>query len=355
MAIVPAYDKLKNPWVRVTDEKIHLAIITIVSQGLTIKSIIGEDIIADKTNAGKIFTDGRVNFLGVRNNDCRDTFNDYFYVYWVETNTEDDSKTFICYKADKFTTKPGLRYLTGYDKLNINGVVVIAEGWQEDIWYRGTHGSNPYNALRQYRSNVVNRDKDIKPMKIIRQADYYMTHDKNKKFSVTKEMLKNSLLYIANIYDAKKKAMAVDSAGVNLHRASSTTVLQNIGEYSAGCQVFANINHFNQLMNKIIYLKKNGVYVNKQKTFSYFLTNQKVFDKMVKHVEEPSLATKIEYDKKEVFRALSLISPYKYASKEYAYLYDDCGESQIGSSESFKYDWGGQESMKPKSPAVNNT
>ena len=50
-------------------------------------------------------------------------------------------------------------------------------------------------------------------------------------------------------YDLDPKTIVTGSGfGINIHRSSPTGTSTNVNNWSAGCQVFANINDFNTFM-----------------------------------------------------------------------------------------------------------
>lgn len=146
-----------------------------------------------------------VNIVGVRNETAGDDV----------TNLFDDTIT-VSYKLKgkwmfhewTITTDPGKKAMLQYS--NPAGVARLVEGQ-----YRGSHHidlhQGKYKALKQF-----------KPVKVYRDADKDMEFDENK--------IQEGLF------------------GINIHRASINGVTKYVENWSEGCQVFANINDFNQFM-----------------------------------------------------------------------------------------------------------
>ena len=154
------------------------------------------------------------------------------------TNSFDDWMT-VSYKISGVwqfhiwpcTTDPGITYTT-QRLLSTLGVARLVPGQ-----YRGTHQiglhQGKYSALVQ--RGVV---------KVFRDSNKDMTYDENK----TEEGL----------------------FGINIHRSSPTGTSMQVDGWSAGCQVFANINDFAKFMK--IAEKAKEVFGNK---FSYTLIESK--------------------------------------------------------------------------------
>lgn len=169
-----------------------------------------------------------VNIVGIRNSSTEKKV----------TNRFDDWIT-VSYKVDGVwqfniwpcTTDPGITYTT-QKLLSTKGVARLVPGQ-----YRGTHQiglhQGKYSALVQ--RGIV---------KVFRDANKDMTYDEN----ATEEGL----------------------FGINIHRSSPTGTSIQVDGWSAGCQVFANINDFTKFMR--IMEKAREVFGNK---FSYTLIESK--------------------------------------------------------------------------------
>ena len=198
-----------------------------------------------KDGGGTVFEqDGYINFCGVRNNSTNDTFNDTLYIYWKEGGS------FKCLKTSGFTTKPGQYWVQNKGGSgNSGGVAIVKEGWHPNIWHHGIHGrgkKSEHKALRQ-DSGVTT------PVTITRdKTQYGKTGD-----------------YTLNIISNNQES---GHFGINMHR-SGTPKSNNVGQWSAGCQVFKVKSEFEEMLQMANNASKNG-----QKHFSYFLTNQNVFD-----------------------------------------------------------------------------
>lgn len=162
-----------------------------------------------KSKGYKWFENGdyNLNIVGIRNSD---TFDEV-------TNKFDDLLT-VSYKVDNVwnfhqwdcTTDPGKYYTENL--LNPDGVAILVPGQ-----YRGSHTiglhQGKYSALKQQ-----------KPLKVYR--------DNNKD----------------NCYDMNPENIQEGIYGINIHRASATGTSTQIDKWSAGCQVIANNQNFDKLM-----------------------------------------------------------------------------------------------------------
>ena len=164
---------------------------------------------AVKAKGYKWFEDGdyNLNIVGIRNSE---TSNDI-------TNKFDDLIT-VSYKVDgkwqfesfEATTDPGRHWAKNL--LNPDGVAILVPGQ-----YRGSHKiglhQGKYEALRQQKPVRVYRDKD-----------------KDNEYDLIAENIKEGIY------------------GINIHRASATGTSVQIDKWSAGCQVIANNQNFDTLM-----------------------------------------------------------------------------------------------------------
>jgi hypothetical protein len=334
-------------WERIKDLKTINNILTIVTQGLTKFSItegINHELrfTANRERKGEVYTDGRINFLGVRNDLCNDKFNDSLYVYWVATNTLTSEKEFICYKANNFTTKPGYASFCGRNNTwNSNGgVAIVCEGWHKDMWIRGLH--NGYPALRQRREDDT-KSPATAPINIYRDRTNYIYNSKSQYYNVFRKtkvpfFLEYSEYSTYNLGKSKESTVTRDivkDVGINLHRSYGATEYKldksNVGSWSAGCQVFKNPYHFNDLMNNVIYRNESK---SKQEKFSYFLTNQKVFDLLDNQIDDYIENSPLSFD----FREIIPEEHHPYKIDDYHLdlpfnIYEKCGVVRIGSSE----------------------
>ena len=195
-----------------------------------------------KGGGGQVYEqEGYINFCGVRNNSTNDTFNDVLYIYWKEGDT------FKCVKTSGFTTKPGKKSIQ--NPINSKGCAIVKEGWHPDIWHHGVHArgkKSEHKALRQ--------DEGVtKPIAI--------TRDNTQRGQTGKYELRIISSTLENGYPY-----------TNMHR-SGNEKSSNVGEWSAGCQVFQVKSEFEEMLSMANIASSKG-----QKLFSYFLTNQNVLD-----------------------------------------------------------------------------
>ena len=164
---------------------------------------------AVKSKGYKWFENGdyNLNIVGIRNSSTNNEI----------TNKFDDLLT-VSYKIDgvwyfhqwEATTDPGLHWAENL--LNKDGVAILVPGQ-----YSGSHKidlhQGKYSALKQQ-----------KPLKV------YRDNNKDGKYDMLEKNIKEGIY------------------GINIHRASATGTSTQIDKWSAGCQVIANNQNFDKLM-----------------------------------------------------------------------------------------------------------
>ena len=182
-------------------------------------------------NGGVVFRNPYfINMFAVRDSGGVNKFNDTLVVYWF-----DDKGIIHAYLPAKgFTTDPGFKSLTS--PVNQKGCAILKEGWYRKLWVKGLH-KGKYSALVQTNPCTVYRDNN---------------KDKN--------------------LDMSSAKTETGIFGINMHRASETSVSTNVENWSAGCQVWASPGEYAYFMQLINKANENG-----QKYFSYFLTNSRTF------------------------------------------------------------------------------
>ena len=159
------------------------------------------------------FTKGdfNLNIIGVRNllggNVQDDTFNDALLVIYKE-------KGKWVRKVWSITTDPGKSEMK--NPSNSKGTAILVPGQYRSTYKVDLHGGK-YKALCQR----------LKPVSVYR--------DRNKD----------------NRLDMDKSTIQTGMFGINIHRASSSGTTKNVGPYSAGCQVFANVKDFEAFMELV--------------------------------------------------------------------------------------------------------
>ncbi len=156
----------------------------------------------------QLFTTGEynLNLFGIRaNENISNTFNDLVCVMYKKNGS------WILRKFDA-TTDPGLYYRKS--PLNKNGTAILVPGRYPGGFKIGMHHGS-YQALVQN-----------KPLKLYRDNNKDATLDRTGK-----------------IYE--------EMAGINIHRASSTTTSKYVDKWSAGCQVLAGCQDFKDFMDII--------------------------------------------------------------------------------------------------------
>jgi hypothetical protein len=165
--------------------------------------------------------------LGIRNESTvPNRFDDEIHVLFKNNN-----KQWVHYIFPA-TTDPGTYWLK--NPLSPQGTAILKQGQYRSTYQIGLHRGK-YYALVQSKPVTVLRDYD-----------------------------RNAVL------DFKNGKEDTGMFGINIHHASDTGTTKIIDQYSAGCQVFANINDFNLFM-KLCEVHKN-LYGN---SFTYTLIDKR--------------------------------------------------------------------------------
>ena len=167
-----------------------------------------------------------LNIVGIRNENSEpNKFDDELCVFWRFNNKWTLKKYTI-------TTDPGLTYLK--DPLSKDGTAILKEGQYNGAYRLGKH-QGKYEALVQ-----------SKPVTVIRDFN----RDNKLDFSSGKHQ--------TGIF------------GINIHRSSPINESVLVNKWSAGCQVFARINEYNEFLG--ICKQAIGEWSNE---FTYTLINKK--------------------------------------------------------------------------------
>jgi hypothetical protein len=164
---------------------------------------------AVKAKGYKWFDEGdyNLNIVGVRNSETGNAITNKFDDYITVSYKVDGKWQFEIFEA---TTDPGLHWAENL--LNKDGVAILVPGQ-----YRGSHTiglhQGKYEALKQQKPVKVYRDKN-----------------KDGNYDMLEENIKEGIY------------------GINIHRASATGTSSQIDKWSAGCQVIANNQNFDRLM-----------------------------------------------------------------------------------------------------------
>lgn len=176
----------------------------------------------------KFFYNGEfnLNIFGIRaKNGQPNKFDDIIGLAYLDEFGKDVVKL---YKA---TTDPGRYYLL--NPININGTAILAEGQYRGAFKLGLHKSE-YAALVQVKELKVYRDRN-------RDANL----------------------------DLDKDHIEEGIFGINIHRASMFETKEEVGKWSAGCQVIQSTTDFKEFIE--ICKKQNSRYGN---SFTYTLFNE---------------------------------------------------------------------------------
>lgn len=177
-----------------------------------------------------------LNIIGIRAANTRaNTFNDLICVLYQQ-NGEWQLKQF------KATTDAGLYWRK--HPLNLDGTAVLVAGQHLGLWTFGYH-QGKYKALVQNKPVLVLRD-----------------NDKNAELETDETQAELQLGYF----------------GINCHRASEHTESKQVDKWSAGCQVLANPDDFNEFIN--LCEQSAERYGN---TFSYTLLEQNQLKESKEH------------------------------------------------------------------------
>lgn len=171
-----------------------------------------------------------LNIIGIRSNQANkvtNRFDDYFVVIYKDKSNKWNRKIW------SGTTEPGLDCVK--NPSNPKGVAIVVPGQYRGLWKIALH-SGKYEALCQRTT----------PIKVYRDGNKNATYD---------------------LLPAK-----IDTGvfGINMHRAAKSGKSLYVGKYSAGCQVFADANDFNEMMK----LAKLQVASGMGTTFTYTLLNE---------------------------------------------------------------------------------
>lgn len=176
-----------------------------------------------------------LNIIGVRSDNVNaNSFDDLLYVFW---KNEDGS-----FEGRKYplTTDPGTYWLK--NPMNVDGTSILKEGQYVNAYQVGKH-KGQYDALTQK-----------KPVTVIRDYD------------------RNAILDYSN----GKETTGL--FGINIHNSGNNIKDdKSVDKWSAGCQVFKNINDFNEFMQ--LAKKQRDKYGN---SFTYTLIDERAYNRKVK-------------------------------------------------------------------------
>lgn len=154
--------------------------------------------------------DYNLNIVGIRNSDTGNRVTNKFDDCICVSHKERGEWVHRCYNA---TTDPGKHWLRTL--LNPRGTAILVPGQYRGVYQIGKHQGR-YNALVQRKSVKVYRDGD-------RDMEY----------------------------DTNNRTIQEGLFGINIHRASSSTVSKLIDKWSAGCQVLASPFDYSEFMTKV--------------------------------------------------------------------------------------------------------
>lgn len=172
----------------------------------------------------------QLNIVGVRaNTTVPNKFDDIIYVFF-----KNDKNKWVG-KAYPATTDTGTYWLK--NPMRKSGSALLKEGQYVDTWIRRGHGVTKYLALGQEKPVTVYRDYN-----------------------------RDAVLDFANGREE------TGLFGINIHRAKKVGKASTVDKYSAGCQVFQDVEDFNEFMEMT---KKHAeLYGNK---FTYSLIDERAY------------------------------------------------------------------------------
>ena len=173
----------------------------------------------------------QLNIVGIRNkNTDSSKFDDQMFVFWKDNDKKWKGREY------SITTDPSTHYLKkgglGTYKGNL-ATAILPMGQYVNTFKLGLH-KGQYTALVQSKNLCVYRDYD-----------------------------RNAILS----FDIEDKTCGM--FGINMHRANKTGTTKEIGLYSAGCQVFANAECYNEFIS--LAKKQESLYGN---AFTYTLIDK---------------------------------------------------------------------------------
>lgn len=194
----------------------------------------------------KFFTNGyyNLNLIGVRSSESKsDKFDDHFHLIYRDSDNRFKHHIFAC------TTDPGKHWLI--NPFVPAGTAILVPDQYRGAFKLGIHGrswsSGGYEALEQ-----------AAPMNYVR--------DFNKDIKLDFSLYREPELRKIHMFRANIKS--------NIHRASMTTLVSNVGRYSAACQVIQSYSGFKTLIDVV----KKSIKFGYGNSFSYTLLEQQDFE-----------------------------------------------------------------------------
>ena len=174
----------------------------------------------------------QLNIVGRRTDNTKaNSFDDFIYIFYK--NNDDDWEG---YKAPS-TTDAGTYWLE--KPMQSKGTALLKGGQYVDTYKIDLHNGRYYALTQRLNPVVVIRD-----------------YDRN------------------DVLDFNNGKEETGMFGINIHRASLVGTTKFIDKYSAGCQVFSNIDDFNKFMEMAY--KQKDLYGNK---FTYTLIDERTYNK----------------------------------------------------------------------------
>ena len=168
--------------------------------------------------------DYNFNILNIRSlNKVAGKFDDIQYIFWRKPI---GNWVNLSYKV---TVDPGIPYLL--KPLTKKGTAIVLPGQYKGLWKIGKH-KGKYLALVQKQDIMVVRDNNMD--EVLNVPTYYMIKDVWD--DLNHDLQTDDYTYMADYKIGVQKGYF----GINCHRASSLTLKESVGYYSAGCCVYQN-------------------------------------------------------------------------------------------------------------------
>ncbi len=175
--------------------------------------------------------DYNLNIVGVRNSQTEGRVTNHYDDNMTLSYDVDNVEKFQCWSN---TTDPGEYWID--HPMNKNGTAILVPGQYKGVYKIDGHGKSKYTALCQRHGKVR------------------VYRDGNKD----------------DQYDFDSDTITEGNYGINIHRSSAYKTGTYVNKYSAGCQVFADPDDFDDFMD--ICKKSSDLYGNK---FTYTLIESK--------------------------------------------------------------------------------
>ena len=164
----------------------------------------------------------KLNITGIRNSKTEGRVTNHYDDWIIVSYNNAGVQRFHCWPA---TTDPGLHWIS--HPLNSDGCAILVPG--------------------QYRSYKIDKHRGKYEALCQRAGKVKVYRDGN----------------LDDVYDHDADKVHSGYYGINIHRSSAYKTTSYINKYSAGCQVFADPDHFDdfmQIVNKSAYMTEDAIF-----------------------------------------------------------------------------------------------